>query len=870
MRLFTLRNLGCLAMLFSLVNGMAQCTSTINTFPYIENFETSAAWTSGGPTNSAGTVVNTWAWGTPNKPVINSAGSGQKCWVIGGLTGLTYGTGERSYIKSPCFDFTNLAHPYITFLVFWESEWKYDGALLQYSTNGGTSWQNLGSVNDAVDCLDSNWYNHNPIAGLGSQTLTGTTYPAFTTTQDGWCGNIQSTSGSCQGGNGSGGWVLARHCMSALAGLPSVTFRFAFGAGTTCNTFNGFAIDSVCVREAPANTADFTYSCVNTNTLSFAGITTLCPNAYSWDFGDPGSGASNTSSSITPSHTFSAPGAYSVTFKDSGGCNAAGSITKTIHVIGVTTNVIAPGCTGGGSAIAVVTGSAAPYTYAWNTAPGQSTDTAINLPQGNYTVTVTSAGACSATASASVTSPAGLSHTDVVIPASCGNSNGSVVVHETGGSPGYTFTWSAPAVDSAAINLAPGSYSVTITDQSGCRDSLTAVISNSGSLQANVNPVKEVSCFGGSDGSAYVSVSGATGAVTYQWSNLATTDTVTGLALGSYTVTVSDGGTCSAVLSITITQPNPLTHIIDSIPASCGTNNGAIAVHESGGAPNYNYTWNTFGTGDSITGLIPGLYTLTVMDQNGCRDFASVNIVSVGSLSVAIDQMDISCYGRADGMAIAVSNGTSPFQYLWSNQAVTDTLSNLGAGTYSVSVTDVQHCTGTASVSFAVPDSLYALSTLVADSCSAGAGSITVTVSGGTGPYHYLWSPGTATGAQFASLTAGSYTLVITDSHSCTVNEVYVIGDTCIVDSLVFPTAFSPNGDNQNELYGPVYKGSVTDYQLHIYNRWGQLVFESTDPTKGWDGNYKGAQQPVGVYNYFSTFTEHKQKSLEGTFNLFR
>src|SRR5580692_11104398 len=127
----------------------SQC---INTFPYVQDFEASqGGWNSGGANND-------WAWGAPSKSVITGAGSGTKCWISGSLTGDFYKYSEASYVESPCFDFTNLQHPYIQFLIFWESENKYDGTNLQYSLNGGTTWNNLGAYGDAVNCLNANWF----------------------------------------------------------------------------------------------------------------------------------------------------------------------------------------------------------------------------------------------------------------------------------------------------------------------------------------------------------------------------------------------------------------------------------------------------------------------------------------------------------------------------------------------------------------------------------------------------------------------------------------------------------------------------------------------------------------------------------------
>jgi hypothetical protein len=193
-----------------------QCTSFISSFPYSEGFEISdGGWFAGG-------TASDWAWGTPTRPVINAAASGNKCRVTATLTQSLYNNNENSALTSPCFDFTSLIAPYIKFKVFWETENKYDGASFQYSIDGGNSWTTLGSYADYVACPANNWFNTSTsITALGLE---------------GWSGNIQPTA-SCTGGagNGSGGWRLAQHEMNSLAGQPSVKFRFRFAAGSIYN-----------------------------------------------------------------------------------------------------------------------------------------------------------------------------------------------------------------------------------------------------------------------------------------------------------------------------------------------------------------------------------------------------------------------------------------------------------------------------------------------------------------------------------------------------------------------------------------------------------------------------------------------------------
>ena len=256
----------------------AQCPASISVFPYQEDFELGMGnWQSGGTSND-------WAWGHPQKAFIQSAGSGNKCWVTGGLTGSFYNNGERSYVISPCFNFSTLQHPTLSCKVYWEGENTYDGTVLQYSTDNGLSWQNVGQDNEPASCQTQNWYNTTSIINLAT----------LANPKCGWSGSAMATSGSCVGGGGSGGWVTAKHCLSALAGFPSVRFRFAFGAGTTCNNFDGFAFDDFRILEAPALNVDFSWLCINGNqTYQFTTIATPCPGNFVWNFGDPASGTSN-------------------------------------------------------------------------------------------------------------------------------------------------------------------------------------------------------------------------------------------------------------------------------------------------------------------------------------------------------------------------------------------------------------------------------------------------------------------------------------------------------------------------------------------------------------------------------------------------
>ncbi len=367
------------------VNAAGQCGAPVNAFPYNEDFEASdGGWMRGG----AGVD---WAWGSPAKSVINSAGGGINCWIVGGLTGNSYTDGQASYLQSPCFDFTNLQYPYIEFKVFWEMEQQFDGGGLQYSLDNGVTWMNVGSANDARNCLNENWFNHSAVTYLAP----------LAAVRHGWSGNIQPTAGSCQGGNGSNGWVVARHTMPYLAGEPNVIFRFVFGAGTICNNYNGFAVDDIQIGEAPPNQASFSYACGNNNVVVFTNTSILCPTTFSWNFGDPASGSNNSSNEANPTHIFSSPGTYTVTLTVTGPGNAPSTTSAAITILGLSAMVVLPAdCISGtgGSAVATVSGSAPGISYSWNSIPPQATSSATNLRAQTYTVTVNAPGACPAMA----------------------------------------------------------------------------------------------------------------------------------------------------------------------------------------------------------------------------------------------------------------------------------------------------------------------------------------------------------------------------------------------------------------------------------------------------------------------------------------
>jgi hypothetical protein len=739
----------------------AQCVGLpISTFPYLEDFESGPnGWASGG-------LDPDWAWGTPAKAVINSAGTGTKCWISGGLTASFYNLGQRSFVESPCFNFTNLEHPYIRLKVWWDTEFQYDGANLQYTINDGSTWINVGSANDPEDCLNKNWYNHSPIVNLSN----------LANPRHGWSGNTLPSSGNCAGGNGSGGWKIASHCMPNLANQPNVRFRITFGAGTTCNGYDGFAFDDVFIGEAPAINAAFNALCGGPNTFNFKDLSDNCPETWKWDFGDPNSGANNTSTAKNPSHTFSAPGEYTVTLVVGSDCSGEFSITGIVKVLGITLSATPVLCAGGntGSATATIIPNGVNPIVNWGTSPAQTGLTANNLSAGVYNVSVAAFGACPTTTSITISEPPILQvNVENIINSLCALPNGAASVAAAGGVLPYTYTWSAPGGQGNTLqNVVSGNYSVTVSDANGCQTSTQFVIGGLPPVAAVLSNVTNARCFNESNGSLTVSAINGTAPFVYSWSTPGGNQpTLANIPAGLYTVTITDANNCSVSLPALVNQPGPLGSSAQITPADCGASNGGISITSTGGVMPYTYNWSPGNTNSAILSNVPsGIYFLTLTDQNNCTLTDAIQVNSISSLSTSIlTQTATSCFEGMDGTATATVNGGSPpYSYTWLPAGGNSSVgTGLSAGIYSVQVMDVNQCVASALVTIEQPQPIQQVVSLSNANCNAPDGSASILTTGGAGPYAYQWSAGNSTSASANNLFAGLYAITITDQKNC-------------------------------------------------------------------------------------------------------
>jgi hypothetical protein len=630
-----------------------------------------------------------------------------------------------------------------------------------------------------------------------TQNFTVTQPPAISVTP------VSQTNIACNGGStgaaaintptgGAGGYTYdwspgtpTGDGTTSVTGLNAGTYTITVTDANGCAATQSFTVTqpSVIVVTPASQTNVSCFGGSNgTATVSVSGGTSAY--TYAWS---PSGGTAATATGLSA-------GTYTVTVTDANACIATQSFTITQPpVLAVTpasqTNV---SCFGGsnGSATVSVSGGTSAYTYAWSPSGGTAA-TASGLSAGTYTVTVTDANSCTTTQSFTITQPAALSVTpSSQTNESCfGGSNGAAAINTpTGGAGGYTYDWSpgTPTGDgtTSVTGLIAGTYTVTVTDANGCTAIQSFTVTQPSALVTTPASQTNVSCFGGSNGSATVSVTGGTSGYTYSWApSGGTAATATGLSAGIYSVTVTDANGCIVTRNFTITQPTALiaTAAAQTNVSCNGGSNASATVNVSGGAGGYTYAWSpSGGTAATATGLSAGTYTVTVTDANGCTTTQGFTITQPTALiATATAQTNVSCNGGANASAtVSVSGGTSGYTYSWAPSGGTAAIATgLAAGTYTVIVTDANGCTATQNFTITQPTALVATAATQTNvTCNGGAdGSATVSVSGGTSGYTYSWAPTGGTAATATGLSAGTYTVTVTDANGCVTTQGFTI-----------------------------------------------------------------------------------------------
>ena len=433
-------------------------------------------------------------------------------------------------------------------------------------------------------------------------------------------------------------------------------------------------------------------------------------------------------------------------------------------------------CNPDGSATATVTGGTAPFTYLWSN--GETTPTITNLDAGVYSVTVTDASGESATGSVTITNVNPLNpNAGSTDETGVGLNDGTAFSAAFGGTPPYSYAWSNGEDTQVITGLAPGVYTVLVTDDAGCTSTQSVSVNAFGCEEITVEAITvNASCAGICNGQVQIlGIFGGTGPYTFLWSNGSTAMSIDNLCAAEYELTVTDANGCIEITSFVITEPAILVAGAGSTPEyGNNANNGTAWALPSGGTAPYSYAWSNSSTDSLVTNLAPGAYFLTITDFNGCLDSQSVVIAEfICSLSHALTVFDAYCYGQCTGSAeVDIANGVGPYAVLWSNGDTLEYADELCAGNSSVLITDLgTGCTNTDTFTIAQPDSLTAAFLIVhlTDSTEA---SIDIKVLGGTPEYFYIWSGpnGYLNNAEdISGLEAGYYSVLVSDLSGCSI-----------------------------------------------------------------------------------------------------
>jgi len=599
----------------------------------------------------------------------------------------------------------------------------------------------------------------------------------------------------------------------------------------------GIDTNNVCPPYAVITVTDAA-GCIASDTLIFNDPTQIIPNDVVTDvlcFGDstgcitlsPTGGTGGVYNYVwtgpvigSGSSTCNLPaGIYTITVTDSNGCQI--TVIDTINeppvlsAIPIGVNVSCFGLCDGIMTV-IPNGGVSPYTYIWALSSPPTLNVAgdsltnVCAPFLSNTVTVIDVNGCQTSVNIVITEPLLLDANVTGTPIGCsGLCDGTALSTPTGGTAPYQFSWTTGADSSGITGLCIGNYLVTVTDTNGCIDTATYTVTAPLALTVVLSSTN-ITCNGDNDGTATATPSGGTLPYSYVWvgpaacnPNPGNTAVITGLCPGIYTVNVTDSNGCFFIGSVTIVEPLPIDDNEVIAPANCGVCDGSITMFPSGGVPFYSHSWSTGFSGNPITNLCAGFYTDTITDLNNCVAIFTIAITNpTGPSGITATVNDATCFGACDGSLNAIPiGGTGPYTWAWTGPGgftgTDSTETGLCAGTYNLVLTEISTgCILATSLVVGEADSITPNSTFTNASCNGVCdGTASVTPTGGTAPYTFLWSSNGSTASSISGLCTGSVSVTITDFNGCTnvVNFVITSPNTLAIASTTIDATC--NGD---------------------------------------------------------------------------
>ncbi|MBB79262.1 MAG: hypothetical protein CL844_09710 [Crocinitomicaceae bacterium] len=580
-------------------------------------------------------------------------------------------------------------------------------------------------------------------------------------------------------------------------------------------------------------------------------------------------------------------GNYSVTVIDTNSCSISDSIyvDEPVAPLTLSSTVIDVGCYGEntGSINLLINGGSSPYIKQWSNGNSIILSDTINVLSNqysdSYSAFVTDNNGCTASLTSIINEPSfPLAISGSVNDVNCnGLSDGSIDINVTGGTIDYIYSWTNGSSLEDLSNVSADTYTVTVTDSNNCIATNSFIVEEP-SLPLTVLLSKtDVLCHGDTDGQIESLVQGGTQPYTYSWSNSETSQNLTNVPSGIYTLNVTDDNGCSSFTGTTINHPDLLVVSPIVTDASCfGYNDGEIFLSIQGGIQPYYFNWGNENeillnnSSETLDTLISNDYFIRVRDDNGCINEQIVSVDQPEPLVATAQISDVTCYdGNNGSIDLNISGGTAPYPIIWDDGQTTEDIFNLVEGNYQYTITDSQGCILSDSSYVSQPELIQIGYEIIPTSCiDQKDAAIFVNPYGGTVPYNYSWSNGSLD-QNIESLAPGQYDLTIFDYYGCTQSfnfDININEGEC----LNIPNTFTPNNDNYNDTW---IIGNIDLYPeatVKVFNKWGNEVFSSFGLYSPWEGTHRGVSLPSDVYYYVIILQNDEGNEYTGTITIIR
>ena len=621
-----------------------------------------------------------------------------------------------------------------------------------------------------------------------------------------------------------------------ITARPAGAYSVTITSGTLTKTDN-FTITQPTPYVVTPQITDVNCFAQSTGSINLVVSGATAPYTYAWA---QGSATGNPLTGL-------GAGAYNVTISDARSCQ---TILSTLTVnqpsapLSISSIVQNVACKNGtdGSITPTIGGGTAPYTYSW-TASGGFTSTnkdIVNLIAKTYTITVTDSKNCTISRSDAITEPSDITISNTtIIGTRCSQATGSITIgNVAGGNGGYSYAWTGPSGFTATtkdlVNRIAGSYTLTVKDAKNCSFTAAAmlIVDTSTNIIISTPAITHVKCAGGNDGTISVTATGGSNLI-YAWTAAggftSSSNTLTGLRSGIYTLNVSESGGCPKTITATVNDATALTTAPQSTNIKCkGDATGTINLNATGGTGTLSVNWTAAGgftaTGQILSSLKAGVYNAVIVDANNCTKNETITITEpADSLKILTTTVTkVACNGGQTGaIALTVSGGTPQYSYAWTGAAgFTSTLkdvSGLRIGTYYVSFTDMNLCRVTQTM--VMTDNPVITSTAsTTDATGSPNGTITLNVAGGAGGFTYNWGGQgvVATNQNQTGLCPGTYNVTITDASTCRITQAVTLNGSCSSPmriATVNPVAAGCLGNNLGRI-DVTFEGGIAPFTI--------------------------------------------------------